>query len=150
VIWYENGKATLGPIQPYTPLQVTEADRRSYVEEMKDRGAMATSISMTVGGAVTRVERRAVPVDPSNLVFAETKPPFLMGVHATPDGEVWVLRTRPAGDSIPRYDVFDRQGNLKGQVTLNPSSEVFAFGQGTVYVLRIDDDDLQHLQRFRR
>ena len=102
------------------------------------------------GGRVVSVRREPPrPADTSTLVFAKDKP-FLDGVHATPEGEVWVLRTRPAGDSIPRYDVFDRQGNLERQVALNPSSKVFAFGRGTVYVLRTDADDLQHLQRFTR
>lgn len=68
----------------------------------------------------------------------------------TPGGEVWVLRTRPAGDKIPTYDVFDKTGTLVKKVSLNPSSRVIGFGKGTVYVVRTDDDDLQYLQRYAR
>ena len=71
-------------------------------------------------------------------------------VAATPDGEVWVLRTRSAGDKTPVYDVFDKTGALVKKASLNPNSRVVGFGNGTVYVARIDDDDLQFLQRYKR
>ena len=89
--------------------------------------------------------------------FAETKPPYDAGpgfaggaVLIAPEGEVWVLRTRPAGDKIPTYDVFDRTGALIKKVSLNPSSRVVGFGKGVVYVARSDEDDLVYLQRFAR
>jgi hypothetical protein len=71
-------------------------------------------------------------------------------VVTTPDGEVWVLRTRSASDKTPIYDVFDRTGALAKRVTLNPESRVVGFGKGTVYVARTDEDDLQYLQRYAR
>ena len=61
-----------------------------------------------------------------------------------------MLRTRPAGDKIPTYDVFDRTGTLVKKVSLNPSSRVIGFGKGVVYVVRTDEDDLQYLQRYAR
>lgn len=63
-------------------------------------------------------------------------------------GEVWVLRTRPAGDKISTYDVSNRAGALFKSVALNPRSRVVLFGKGTVYVVRADEDDLRHLQRY--
>lgn len=68
----------------------------------------------------------------------------------SPDGEVWVLRTRPAGDKIPTYDIFSRTGALVKSVALNPRSRVVGFGKGAVYVVRTDQDDLQYLQRYMR
>jgi hypothetical protein len=88
--------------------------------------------------------------------FADTKPPFVAGpggggsVLVSPEGEVWVLRTRPAGDKIPVYDVFDGSGGLAKKVSLKPNSRVAGFGKGVVYVVRTDDDDLQYLQRYTR
>jgi hypothetical protein len=71
-------------------------------------------------------------------------------VQVTPEGEVWVLRTRPAGDKVPTYDVFDRNGALVKKVVLNPRSRVVGFGRGAVYVTRSDEDDLLYLERYRR
>jgi hypothetical protein len=81
-----------------------------------------------------------------------TIPAFTGGdaVQITPEGEVWVERTRKASDRTPRYDVFDRTGRLTGQVRLRPRSRVVGFGKGTVYVVRSDEDDLQYLERFAR
>ena len=91
------------------------------------------------------------PVPPQE--FADTKPPFdgssAGSVLATPEGEAWVLRTRPAADKVPTYDVFDRTGALVRKVSLNPNSRVVGFGRGTVYVARTDEDDLQYLQKYR-
>jgi len=61
-----------------------------------------------------------------------------------------VLRTRPTGDKVPTYDVFDHSGALVKKVSLNPSSRVVGFGKGAVYVVRTDEDDLQYLQRYAR
>jgi hypothetical protein len=94
---------------------------------------------------------------PPTPEFAETKPPFVAtgfgvanSVLGTPDGEVWVLRTRPAGDKVPSYDVFDGSGNLVRQVTLSPNTRVIGFGKGTVYAVRSDEDDLQYLQMYAK
>jgi hypothetical protein len=46
--------------------------------------------------------------------------------------------------------VFDQQGRKIAEVTLRPRSRVVGFGQGTVYVARSDEDDLQYLERYRR
>jgi hypothetical protein len=63
---------------------------------------------------------------------------------------VWVLRTRPASDKIPSYDVFDRTGALVKKVALAPNHRVVGFGKGAVYVARSDEDDLQYLQKYAK
>lgn len=147
VIWYDpTGKATRGAALPYTPLKVTEADRQQVIEARKKMRPMMIAIGP--GG------RSAAPpnVDIPPPEFEDTKPPFTgdNSVVVAPEGEVWVLRTRPASDKTPTYDVFDRAGKLTRKVSLNPNSRVIGFGKGTVYVVRTDEDDLQYLERFRR
>ena len=109
---------------------------------------------ITMGGGGGRAAGAPTSIQLPEPEFEDTKPPFVgdgpASVLVTPEGEVWVPRTRPSGDKVPTYDVFDRVGNLAKRVTLNPDSRVVGFGKGTVYVLRADEDDLQHLQRFRR
>jgi hypothetical protein len=68
---------------------------------------------------------------------------------STPTGEVWVQRTRPAGDDVPVYDVFDARGQVTGRVALPKGSRLLAFGNGTVYLSRMDEDDLLYIQRYR-
>ena len=46
--------------------------------------------------------------------------------------------------------VFDRTGALVKKITLSPNSRVVGFGNGMLYVVRTDEDDLQYLQRYKR
>ena len=46
-------------------------------------------------------------------------------------------------------DVFAAAGRVIGKVALPVKSRLVGFGQGTVYLVRVDDDDLQYLQRYR-
>jgi hypothetical protein len=64
------------------------------------------------------------------------------------DGYLWVQRTGPAGQP-PTFDVIDRAGNLALKVVLPKRSRLVGFGNGTVYTARLDDDDLQYLQKHR-
>ncbi len=154
VLWATgDGTWKAGPVQPYTPLKVTEADKEAVREAR--RRVRPTMIMMGGDGG-----RRVAPAPGPNPQipepeFEETKPPFegasgAPAVQVSPEGEVWVLRTRPASDKTPSYDVFDGTGALVTKVTLNPRSRVIGFGQGTVYVVRTDEDDLQYLERYRK
>ncbi len=150
VIWMAGpGKATPGAVQPYTPIKVTAADKDLYKENLKKARPMMITIG---GGGGARAGPPPGNVQQPEPEFEETMPPFAGrgSVVATPDGEVWILRTRSASDKTPTYDVFDRAGALVKRVTLNPESRVVGFGKGTVYVARTDQDDLQYLQRYRR
>lgn len=148
VIWFAGGKAVPGPVQPYSPIKVTQADKDLYVENQKKQPPMQIRIGGGGGGGGTG--GGSTNFTPPPPEFEETMPPFVGrgSVLATPEGEVWVLRTRPASDNVPSYDVFDKTGALVKKVMLNPRSRVVGFGKGTVYVARVDDDDLQWLQRY--
>ena len=152
VAWFTGtGKSSLGPVVPYTPMKVTEADKKEVIDAQ--RRAPPTMIVMGGPGGGARPGGAAPGgIQAPAPEFAETKPPYdgQGAVLVAPEGEVWVLRTRPAGDKIPTYDVFDRAGTLVKKVSLNPSSRVVGFGKGVVYVARSDEDDLVYLQRFAR
>jgi hypothetical protein len=145
------GQAALGPVVPYTPMKVTEADKKEVIDNL--RRSPGTTIMLGGPGGGTRSSSAPPPnLQPPAPEFADTKPPYdgQGAVQVAPEGEVWVLRTRPAGDKVPTYDVFDRSGKLVKKVSLNPNSRVVGFGKGVVYVARTDEDDLQYLQRFAR
>jgi len=158
VVWVAGpSRMAAGPVVPYTPMKVTEADKQEFIEAQKKNRPMMITMGGPGGGGGGRVATGGggnIQVPPPE--FADTKPPFVAGpggggtVLVAPEGEVWVLRTRPAGDKIPTYDVFDATGKLAKKVSLKPNSRVAGFGKGVVYVVRTDDDDLQYLQRFAR
>ena len=84
------------------------------------------------------------------LEWPAAKPPFVEnGVWVTPEGEMWVERSVPAGS--PRImDVFDTAGVLKSQVVLPAGRRVTGFGPGVVYLRQADDDGLLWLERYKR
>ena len=73
----------------------------------------------------------------------------LSSVVTAPNGDLWILRTRAAGDDVPVYDIFDARGQVTGRVALPKKTTFVAFGNGTIYLSRMDEDDLLYLQRYR-
>jgi hypothetical protein len=148
VIWYDgSGRMNQGPVQAYTPIRVGEPEKQVIREQRKKQRPMLITMGGPGGGGGAPPPNVQAP-EPE---FEETMPPFdRSGVLATPDGEVWVLRNRPASEKNPTYDVFDRAGARVKKIALEPNSRVVGFGKGTVYVAKSDEDDLQYLQRYRR
>lgn len=141
------GTVTRGPVQPYTPIRVTDADREEALEAQQ----RASGLRVTTGPGGTQFSMGAAPaeareVDTSD--WPEEKPPFLSGAaRVAPNGHLWLLRSRRAGDRVPTYDVFDGAGRLIRRVTLPRDTRLVGFGARSLYVTRMDDDDLQWLQR---
>jgi hypothetical protein len=118
-----NGTRRVGPRVSVQPIPVTKRDR----DEATQRSS--------AGG----VELPDWP---------EVKPPFLRdAASVAPDGAVWVLRTRAAADSVPVYDVFDANGRLTERVALASRGRIVGFGARAIYLVRLDEDDLEYLQR---
>jgi hypothetical protein len=142
VEWIDaNGRKTVGPTIRYERIKVTKADQDQWIQ------SRAAGTQMIVNG------RRMTPpaMDPKDVDWAEYKPPFTAGgVSVTPDGEVWVLASQPAGAKGPLYDVFDGRGERIRQVRLLEGRRVVGFGNGTVYAVHKDADDLEWLERYRR
>ncbi len=151
-----SGTITKGAAQAYTPIKVTAAERNAYRESLKS--GIGYSVNRTVGGpgggttvssAAPSVASRQVPDED----FPAVMPPFsgTNSVRISPEGEIWVLRTRQASDKTPTYDIFNSAGQLTGKATLKPNSTVVGFGAGVVYVARQDpEDDLRYLEKYAR
>jgi hypothetical protein len=138
------GRRAVGRPVPFTPVRVTEADKQQWREARKN----AVPIVRTVGDG-----GRAGGIPPQALAaqepdsWPETKPPFLANASfAAPNGDVWVARARSATDKTPTADVFSSQGQLVGRVVFPERTRLVALGSKGVYLVRIDDDDLQYLQ----
>jgi hypothetical protein len=143
--WYSSsGARVVGPTVKVDPLSVTDADKekakRMLLANM--RAAMPRN-----GNAANAPAPDAINLP--ELTFPPTKPPFEVGhVFARPNGEVWVLRSRRANEQVAVYDVFTRTAGLVARVAFPSRTQVIGLGNGTVYTVRLDEDDLQYLQKW--
>jgi hypothetical protein len=149
--WVTPSGRVRGPLVPYRAVPIRPADRQEWAETLAS--GLAVSMENRNGEIRTSFSRGRPGQQPADLTgvdFPAEKPAFLSsGVLATPEGEVWVERHVPAGQAR-EYDTFDARGIRTGRVILQPRSRVVAFGTAVVYVVRLDGDDLQHLERYRR
>ena len=146
-----------GPEIRYDRLKLTEADKAPVQTPncgvtisfgdgggAGGRGTLQATTRAVVGGG-------GPGGAPPRTDYPEYKPPFLPRYGApivAPNGELWVGRSRGPNDP-PIYDVFDARGQLTGRVQLPKGTRVSGFGKGTLYLFRMDDDDLVYLQRYR-
>jgi hypothetical protein len=139
-----DGTRSAGQGFAYKPIKVMKADYRAWQER----------IGSSMGREVTNGRSRLVRMPPPEIdesEWPEYKPPFPAGgVQVAPNGELWLLRSRPGDDPTPVYDVFDGAGRLIRHVLLPEDTRLVGFGKNSVYLVRIDDDDLQWLERYRR
>jgi hypothetical protein len=80
----------------------------------------------------------------------EVLPPFMRNaLLAAPNGDVLVRRTPSARAKFEQYDIVDRTGGLKSVLRINSNQRIVGFGRSVVYVITVDDMDLQRLSRHR-
>jgi hypothetical protein len=151
VTWLAGRTRTAGPVVPVTLAKVTEAYKKAWLTQQSRARPLVMTFGGPGGGRAGPPPRLPTP-DASEVEWPETLPVFTGNdaVMMTPEGQVWVQRVKSASDQTPGYDIFDGQGRLIGAATLRPRSRIVAFGKGTAYVVRTDDDDLQYLERYRR
>jgi hypothetical protein len=146
-----------GAAVTYAPIKVGKAERDLYRAQRASQRPVMISIGGGGGGGATSESRQiggpgGAPSIPDDE-FPAVMPPFTGrdAVQVTPEGEIWVLRTRAAADRTPTYDIFSSTGQLVGKATLKPNSMVVGFGAGVVYVARQDpEDDLRYLEKYSR
>jgi hypothetical protein len=151
VEWVAPTGRTRGQPVSVRAVPIRDGEKKEWMDRMGSgigvsmenrNGEITTTFSRGRGG-------RQGP-DPSTLTWPDAKPPFSpSGALVTPEGELWVERSVPAG--APReYDTFNAQGAHTGKVIVPARSQVIGFGRGTAYLARLDADELQYLERYRR
>ena len=146
-----NGARTTGPDIPFERIKITEADKRAWKES---RSRMTGNMTMRIGGPGGARETETRPVNPRDIPdptdWPDFKPPFTANaVTMATDGMVWVQRTEPAGAKGTLYDIIDGRGQVVGRVRFPERTRLVGFGKGVAYTVRLDEDDLQYLQRFK-
>jgi hypothetical protein len=145
VDWIVKGRTVSGQPIPYERVRVTDADKKSFIENRRNAGG----IQITNDNGRSSVRTGGPPPNEPPPEFPEFKGPFAAGgVAAAPNGQIWVSR-HVASDAPPTYDVIDNSGKVVSRVVLPKRTRLVGFGNGTVYLARIDEDDLQYLQRYR-
>lgn len=114
VDWRDPGGSwVLGRAHEYARVPVTEADRARVLARIREQGK---------GHGLPDSLRLEWP-------FAEQKPPFEAGM-ASPAGEVWLQRPRPADGRQYVYDVYGPDGGWRRAVTFPPGATLAGFGRG--------------------
>ena len=138
-----DGKKTSARVA-YDPIKVTAADQRAEMDEarkqMAEQGKMAQKM---MPANITMDFELTPPADwPANY-----PPVSALGALAGPDGRLWIRRAIPFRVGREQWDVIDPAGKLVASWRLPAKTTVVAVGQGVVYTVRTDEDDLRYLQR---
>lgn len=146
-----SGVRSSGPVISSQPLPLTQADKELFLKSLQtERRSM--SVAGDGRGVGTSSASGPAPPPPSADEFdwPATKSFFdAASVQVSPAGELWVERTRVAGDEVRVYDVVGADGRLVRRVTFPARTRLVGFGAGTLYAARSDEDDLQYLERYR-
>ena len=122
-----------GQSREYAKLPVSQADRDRVLSQVREHG-----------------KQFGMPQDLAiSYPFADTKPPFDFAL-GRPDGEVWLQRPRAQEDAALVYDVVDRQGKWRREVTFPSGATLAGFGaNGAVYASIKGEDGKRTVGRFR-
>ena len=154
---HRDGRRVVGPEVRHQPRRVTDDDKRAFLRTQIRPGNIIVRRPAGGEGRAMPIERSGLPrpqhetnIDDPALSWPSHMPPFLAGAaRVAPDGTLWVLRTRAHTDPVPSYDLFDAAGRLAARVALPQGTRLLGFGNGTVYLIRVDPDDLQWIERYR-
>jgi hypothetical protein len=138
-----DGSRVTGPVVSYSAVPLTAADK-AFVTDPKNQKRVAG----TGSGSDRLPDRMPAPQFTS---WPEAKPPFVAdSPRIAPDGSLWVERSRAFTDSVRTFDIFDARGVLAERVALPAGTRLAGFGDAAVYVVRVDADDLEYLERYAR
>jgi hypothetical protein len=128
----------------YERYRVTEDDKKAELDAIRKQTAQQMAMMRKMMPPNMTLD---VTVAPPPSWPAEYPPLALLGVQPAPNGDLWVKRSVPARLQQERWDVIDRSGKLVARWRLPAGITLIAIGTGSVYTVRIDEDDLRYVQR---
>lgn len=148
--WYREGALVeTGPSVPYAPTRLTSRERDAF--RAKKALEPAAGASMSGGSPATRRTQDPARVRAAwpDSIFPAVMPPFeVQGALLAPNGNIWVRRTGPASQASARVDILDQHGNHRATLRLPPKARLLALGSRFVYLLAVDADGFQTLERY--
>jgi len=147
-----DGTVTTGPEVSYDPVAINNPEKLEWQARRSESGGGLSVSVQNNNGAIRTTFSRGGPSQGdrpriADMNWPEVKPPFESVIVAS-DGTAWVRRSREAGEA-PLYDIFDAEGRRTGSIELEGGRRVISFTEGSVYVVSVDEFDLQHLERYR-
>jgi hypothetical protein len=136
------GARVQGPAMTVAPVPVGAAEKAVFKAE-RQRPVPTLTFANGKQTASYRTPAYAEPAE-----WPATLSAFLPNaVSYASDGLLWVKRATRAG-APPLYDVFDATAKLAYQLELPAHTTLAGFGVGSVYLARVDDNDVHVLQRY--
>ena len=145
------GDVVSGPAVAYEPVRIGRGERQEWADSRSETGG-GLGISLSVSNnAMTMTASRGGGSNDDDLdqyEWPDYAPAFYgRPVPVDPAGRAWVRRHLDAGEA-PVYDVFDGTGERRMVVQLLPGRRVVSFGDGKIYLVRMDEYGLQYLERY--
>ncbi|HSA56529.1 MAG TPA: hypothetical protein VLE53_12550 [Gemmatimonadaceae bacterium] len=139
-----DGRTTASVRIPYDRIPVTDADKKAEMDEAKRQMEEQGKAAQKMMPAGISMEFELLP--PAS--WPDAYPPVApLGALAAPNGDLWVRRAIPIRVGREQWDVLDRTGKLVARWRLPARTTIVAVGQGVVYAVRTDEDDLRYVQR---
>ncbi len=146
-----NGQRMRGAPVAYTPVRIDAAEKKAWADRNRREGGIGIQVQNRNGQVsmgIGRIRPQGEDATPPDLPWPSVKPAFdPNGIVADSKGRVWVRREQ-RHDQPAVYDVFDGTGNRVGTVRFPAGRRLLSAGEGTLYVTRTDEDDLQYLERY--
>ena len=139
-----DGTKSAGGRIAYTPIKVTDADQKAEMGEAKRVMAEQLKVAQKMMPAGFSIEMELLPPATWPANYPAIAP---LAALAAPDGRLWVRRSIPFRVGHEQWDVIDATGKLVASWRLPAKTTIAAVGQGVVYTVRTDQDDLRYLQR---
>ncbi len=146
-----DGDVVSGPANPYETVRIRRGKQEEWAHTRSETGGGLGISLEVVNNAMTMTASRGGTSDDDDLDQYDW-PDYAPAFYGRPvpvdgGGRAWVRRHLEAGEA-PRYDVFDGAGERVMVVQLPPERRVVGFGDGKVYVVRMDEYGLQYLERY--
>ena len=139
-----DGTKSAGGRIAYTPIKVSAEDQKAEMGEAKRVMAEQLKVAQKMMPAGFSIEMELLPPASWPANYPAIAP---LAALAAPDGRLWVRRSIPFRVGHEQWDVIDASGKLVASWRLPSKTTIAAVGQGVVYTVRTDEDDLRYLQR---
>jgi len=141
------GQRTAGPPIPHERIRVGDAEKKEWIAYAQLVGGVGMRIEDNNGRVTMSFSRNRRRETGEGLQWPDYKPPFDPATaRVDASGRLWIQRHVRAGQP-KRYDVFDGSGALVASLTLSRDRRIVGFGSRAMYVVALDDDGLQTLER---
>jgi hypothetical protein len=137
------GRTVVGRPIAYQPIRVSDGHKKQWREEL----ARPHPVTITTPKGVQTPGLQPLGWQ-EPVQWPAFLPSFLDNAgRFAPDGVLWIQRAVPV-DGASLFDLVDGRGVVIGQVRTPEHSRVVGFGSSHIYVVRVDQDDQELLERY--